>query len=558
MRWRKYFPLTEQLRNYSKNRFRYDLIAGLTVCIMLVPQGMAYALLAGVPPIYGLYAGVVPLFIYGLMGSSRQVSIGPVAVSALLVLAGVSQVAPPGSAMYIELVLLAGLLIGIAQFAMGLLRLGFLVNLLSTPVIMGFASAAAIIIGVSQLRYLFGLEIPRFEYLHETAYYLFTHLYDVHWLSFAVCVSAILLMLLMKRWLPVLPGALLATILGILVVLIFQLDDYGLTVVGNIPAGFPDFYLPVITPERISLLWPTVFTVTVMSVVETISIGKAIEIKNKASNIRPNQELFALGMSKMLGALFQAIPSSASFTRSAISNDSGANSGMASIIAALATSLVLLFFTPLFYYLPEAILAAIVLMAIRGLFEIKGIARLWHIDRRDFYMAVITFIVTVGFGISEGVLTGVALSLASVLFRASRPHIAVLGRLPNSNQFRNIERFPDATQHQGMLIIRFDSSLFFLNAAYFKEKVKKYVNRYPGKLEVLLLDTSSIINLDSSGLQAIKDVYEWCNDQNIQLYLSGTMGPARDSLARAGLHDLIGQEHQFLHPLDAVEFAQNQ
>jgi SulP family sulfate permease len=556
MRWRKYFPLAEQLKDYSKNRFRFDLIAGLTVCIMLVPQGMAYALLAGVPPIYGLYAGVVPLFIYGLMSSTRQVSIGPVAVSALLVLAGVSQIAVPGSPEYITLVILAGLLIGIAQFTMGLFRLGFLVNLLSNPVIMGFTSAAAIIIGVSQLKYLFGIKVPRFEQLYETVYYVFSHLQETHWLSFAICSGAIFIMLALKKWAPAVPGALLVTIIGIVLSSYLMLESHGLIIVGDIPAGFPPFQFPKITWNKVQLLGPTILTVTIMSVVETISIGKALEIKNKQSGIRPNQELFALGASKMIGALFQAIPSSASFTRSAVNNDSGANTGLASIIAALATSLVLVFFTPLFYYLPEAILAAIVLVAIRGLFEIKGIAQLWNIDRRDFYMAVITFLATIGLGIAEGVFTGVALSLLSVLFQSSRPHIAVLGQLPNSDYFRNIKRYPEAIQHEGVLIIRFDASLFFLNAAYFKDKIQKRVNRYPGNLEVLILDTSSIINVDSSGLSALRDLHRWCTDQNITLYLAGTMGPVRDSLARADLRSLIGPDHFFRHPIDAIEFAQ--
>jgi SulP family sulfate permease len=556
MRWRKYFPLAEQLKDYSKNRFRFDLIAGLTVCIMLVPQGMAYALLAGVPPIYGLYAGVVPLFIFGLLSSSRQVSIGPVAVSALLVLAGVSQIAEPGSPEYIKLVILAGFLIGIAQFSMGLFRLGFLVNLLSNPVIMGFTSAAAIIIGVSQLKYLFGIKVPRFEQLYETVYHVFSHLQEIHWLSFAICSGAIIIMLVLKKWAPMVPGALLVTIIGIILSSLLHLENRGLVIVGTIPSGFPSFQFPEVAWSKIQLLGPTILTVTIMSIVETISIGKALEIKNKQTSIRPNQELFALGASKIFGALFQAIPSSASFTRSAVNNESGATTGLASVIAALATSLVLVFFTPLFYYLPEAILAAIVLVAIRGLFEIQGIARLWNIDRRDFYMAIVTFLATIGLGIAEGVFTGVALSLLSVLFQSSRPHIAILGQLPNSDYFRNIKRYPEAIQHDGMLIIRFDASLFFLNAAYFKAQIQKRVDNYSGKLEVLILDTSSVINIDSSGLSALRELHRWCTDQDIELYLAGTMGPVRDSLARADLRQLIGPDHFFLHPIDAVEFVQ--
>lgn len=553
MRWRKYFPLAEQLSNYNKNRFRNDMIAGLTVCILLVPQGMAYALLAGVPPIYGLYTGLVPLFIYGLMSSSRQVSLGPVAISSLLVLAGVGELAEPGTEAFLELVILSALLIGVAQFVLGALRLGFLVHLLSNPVIMGFTSAAAIIIAVSQLQYLLGIEIPRFSSSLSTLHYAIVHAESIHWLSFAICTGAMGTMIVLKKYVPKAPGALLVTIVGIVAVVLLDLEETGLPLIGAIPAGIPDFSVPSLEWSKVKMLWPTVFTVTIMSVVDTISIGKALDIRNRTNTIRPNQELFALGVSKIIGSFFQAIPSSASFARSALNNDAGATSGVASLFTAAGIGLVLLFFTPVFYFLPQAILGAIVLVAVYGIFEVAGIVNLWKLDRQDFYMAIVTFTTTLLFGIAEGVLAGVLLSLLAILFQSSRPHIAVLGRLPESDQFRNIKRFPEAIQFEGILIIRFDAPLFFLNAAYFKEQVQKRIQAYPSPLQTLLLDTSSIVNIDSSGLQAVRDLHDWCMSKGVQICLCGTIGPVRDSLRRAGLRKLIGYKHLYLHPKDAVE-----
>lgn len=557
MRWRSLFPIIEQIEDYDTARLRSDIIAGLTVCIMLIPQGMAYAMLAGVPPIYGLYTALLPLIIYGLMGTSRQLSLGPVAVSSLLILAGISQVAEPGSEQYIMLVILSGVCIGIAQLLMGVLRLGALANLLSNPVIMGFSSAAAIIIAISQLPDLLGIAVPRFPHLHLTISYLAERLEQTHWLTFLFCSGTILFLLALRKWAPKLPGALLVVVLGTLLSYFLNLPNAGLQIIGDIPAGLPAFKMPDISVPNMQLIWPTVLTVTIMGVVETISIAKALEIQNKDTEVRPNQELIAIGVSKVFGAFFQAIPSSASFTRSAINNEAGATSGLASMVAALATALALVFLTPLFYYLPVAILAGIILMAVRSLLNVRGVAALWRIHRRDFFMALITFVATLGLGIAEGVLTGVVLSILSILYQSSRPHIAVLGQLPNSSQFRNVKRYPEVKQFDGILVVRFDAALYFLNASYFKEQIKRLIRRYPGELHTLLLDTSSIISIDSSGLTAIRDIHQHCADHNIRLCLAGTMGPVRDVLSRSGIDDEIGSNCHFLHNIDAVEFVLN-
>lgn len=537
---------------YTKSDFRFDLIAGLTVGVMLVPQGMAYALLAGVPPIYGLYAGIIPLFIYAVLGSSMQLSIGPVAVSALLVLAGISKIAEPFSEQYISLVILTGLLIGLAQFVMSFLRLGFLVNFLSHPVIAGFTSAAAVIIAVSQLKYLLGIEIPRFEHVYETAGYAFSHLSETNLLALGLGVGGMILIAILKRINKNIPGALLTVLIGIGLVYAFQLNQKGISIVGEVPQGLPLFILPEITWQNIQLVLPTVLTVTLIGIVESIGIAKAIEAKHDYYQVRPNQELFALGLSKIGGAFFQSIPTSGSFSRSAINNEAGGRTGMSSIITAVLIAVTLLFLMPVFYYLPEALLASIILLAVKGLFEYKEAIRLWKIHRNDFWMMITTFVVTLVVGIEIGVLTGVVLSVLQNTFLSSIPPMEVLGRIPRTNYFRNVNRFPEAMQVPGALILRFDASLYFPNADFFKKKIRKFVQDKGEGLEVLILDASSILTVDSTGMHAMEEVLYYLKSNNIDFYISGAMGVVRDRFTKAGLMRQIGAENQFMIINDAV------
>ncbi|MFK7983211.1 MAG: SulP family inorganic anion transporter [Saprospiraceae bacterium] len=549
---KKYIPILEWLPSYTKSYFKSDLAAGLTVWVMLVPQGMAYALLAGMPPIYGLYGGLIPLFIYAILGTSRQMSIGPVAISALLVLAGLSQLAEPASAEYISLAILTGLLVGIVQLIAGVVRLGFVANFLSHPVIAGFTSAAAIIIAVSQLKYLLGIEIPRLPSLGETIGYAFQHIGETHLPTVVFCLGGIAIMLLLKKINKALPGALIVAVLGTLLVKFLGLDQKGIDIVKNVPEGLPAFQLPDWTMENIKAVFPTVLTVTVICIVECFSIAKVWEAKHKNYKIDANQELLALGVSKIASSFFQAIPTSGSFTRSAVNSESGAKSGMASIITVVLIGLTLLFLTPLFYFLPKAILAAIVLLSVKSLFDLKEAKHLWHTHRGDFFMMLLTFIITLVLGIEEGVLAGVVLSIVLVMYRSSQPHIAVLGQLPSTKYFRNITRFPEATQIPACAIVRFDSQLFFANALYFKEFIENLVETQSQPLDALILDASSIHDIDSSGLNALSETNTFLKSKEIKLYISDIIGPVRDRLYKAGLMDEIGKENQFMYLEDAV------
>ena len=557
MNIKSFFPITENFKNRTRSDWRKDLVAGITVAVMLVPQGMAYAMLAGMPPIYGLYGGLIPLLLYAILGTSRQMSIGPVAISALLVLAGVNQLAEPFSSEFIVLVIITGLMVGIMQVLLGLLRLGFIVNFISHPVIVGFTSAAAIIIAISQFKDLLGIEIPRFSHAYQTVEYAIQHIAEVNLTTVAMCIGSILLMLLLKKINKAIPGALIVVILGTLMVYILGENTVGVNVVEDVPSGLPAFQIPSITWGKISMLIPTALAVTIICIVESISIAKVIQSRHGNYQIRPDQELLALGFSKIAGAFFQSIPTSGSFTRSAVNDNSGATSGFSSIFTAMIIGLTLIFLTPLFYFLPKAILAAIILLSVTTLFDWKEAKSLWKNYRQDFYMMLTTFVVTLSLGIEEGVLTGVVLSIFMVLYKSSKPHIAILGKLPDSDSYRNIDRFDSVEQPKDVLIIRFDDQLYFGNASFFQDSIHELIEKSEDQIQLLILDASSMHVIDSTGFHAMEEIYEYLLKKNIQFYISGMIGPVRDKAILCGFIEKMGIKNQYLNIHQAVSHYQN-
>lgn len=547
-------PLTKDLSNYSASIFTTDVIAGLTVGIMLIPQGMAYAILAGLPPIYGLYGGVIPLLLYALFGSSRQLSIGPVAISSILLAEGISKIAEPFSAEFVSYAIAAGLMIGVVQLLFGLLKMGFLVNFLSQPIIVGFTSAAAIIIIGSQLSDLLGFKIPRFSHFYETILYAIQHIQETNWLTLGMCFSAIAIMLGLKRINRMIPGALIVVMLGTILCYVFDLPSYGVAIVGTVPEGLPIFELPDLSLSTMEQLIPTVLTVAIIGIVECIGIAKAIEAKHQNYSIQPNQELFAIGISKIGGAFFQALPTSGSFTRSAINNEAGAKTTIASLITVLILVLTLLFLTPVFYYLPKAMLAAIILLAVRNLIEHKIAKHLWYTHRRDFVVMLVTFIGTLALGIKEGILIGILLSFMTVLYLSSKPNIITLGRVPNTTYYRDVERLGVEEQEEGLLILRFENQLFFANAAYFKDEVKACLTKTKRPINCVIIDAKSIHDMDSSGVASLREVHIWLKNKGIELYFCGTVGTVQDILEKTGFIKEIGESHCFTYLHDGIEY----
>jgi SulP family sulfate permease len=554
MKLRQYVPILDWLPKYQRKDVRGDLLAGLTVAVMLVPQGMAYGLLAGLPPIYGLYAGIVPLLLYAFFGTSRQLSVGPVALVSLLVLTGVGEFAEPGSPLFISLAISTALIAGIIQIILGGFRLGFLINFLSHPVISGFTSAAAFIIGLSQLKNLFGVDIPRSNRIHEVIGNLIQHIDEIHYPTLWIGLGGIVFIYGLKKISKAIPGALLAVIAGVLIVWQFQLYDQDVAIVGVVPSGLPAFEVPELNADLVQQMLPLALTICLISFIESLAIAKTIEAKHKSYRVIPNQELIALGITKIGGAFFQSYPTTGSFTRSAINDDAGARTGISSIVAAIIISLTLVFLTPMFYYLPKAILASIIVVAVIGLINYKEAVELWHRDRKDFLTLIATFIATLTLGIQDGVFIGVILSIAQIIYQSSRPHVAVLGKLPNTFTYRNIDRFEEAKQHDEILVYRFDSQLYFGNAAYFREGIEDVVAREGKELKVFILEANSITDIDSSGIHELEDVMSFLKNRNIFLYMAGLRGPVRDILEKYGLVEKIGAKNFFLDVHAAVEY----
>lgn len=541
-------PILGQLKTYDKRTFRFDLVASINVAVLLVPQAMAYALLAGVPPIYGLYTALIPLFVYAILGSTPQLSVGPVAVSALLLLAGLSKLAEPGTEQYISLAITCGLLIGIIQVILSIFRMGYLANFLSHPVIAGFTSAAAVIISLSQLKDVFGISVASSASMVETIKHLFENIGSTNIATLLIALCSMVLIFILKKINKSIPGTLIAVVIATLCAYFLKLDSAGVALVEDVPRGLPSIILPDFRLETIRILIPTLITVTIVGIVESISIAKALESKHKSYTIRPNQELLALGAAKILGSLFQAIPSSASFSRSALNSDSRAKTTFSSIFAAIFVALVLLFFTPVFYFLPKAVLAAIIILSVISLFDYKEAKHLWKTHKKDFWIMAVTFISCFFFGIDHGVFIGVTLSIFTILFNTSNPHIATLGNIPGTTYYRNLERFAESEGIVDMLIVRFDEQLYFGNSSNFTKRIYGLATSQEDKaVTKVLLDASNISSIDSSGIHALKDLDDSLEAVNIDLYLCGAHGPVRDILKISGLMTEPDKHHLTIH-----------
>ncbi len=554
MNIKQYIPAFDWLSNYSGANIKGDLAAGLTVGIMLIPQGMAYAMIAGLPPIYGLYASTIPLIIYALLGTSRQLAVGPVAMVSLLTAAGIGAIAEGGTANYISLAITLALLVGLIQFLLGAFRLGFLVNFLSHPVISGFTSAAALIIGLSQLKHLLGVDIARSHHVHEIILQAVEKFGEINWITVAIGVGGIVLIKGIKKISKAIPGPLLAVVFGILAVWLFGLTEQGVKIVGEVPKGLPVFGVPSIGMETIQILIPTALAISLVSFMESIAVAKAIQAKHKNYKVIPNQELIALGLANVGGAFFQSYPVTGGFSRTAVNDQTGAKTGLASIISALLIVLTLLFLTPLFYFLPKAILASVIMVAVFGLIDYKEAIHLWRANRSDFWMLIVTFVATLGLGIEQGIGIGVVLSLAMIIFRTTRPHVAQLGKVPGTAYYRNVERFEQVEDRPDLLILRFDAQLYFANINFFKDKLAEWIAAKGEELKTVIINAESINYMDSSAVHALEDIITETKDAGINLYFSGVKGPVRDALTKGHVMEKIGESNFFMSVQEAVDW----
>lgn len=549
----RYIPIIGTLQNYNRDAFKGDFNAGLTVAIMLVPQGMAYAVLAGMPPVYGLYASIVPLLIYAIFGTSRQLAVGPVAMVSLLVVAGVGELADVGSDRFIQLAIMTALGVGVFQLLMGLFRMGFLVNFLSHPVLSGFTSAAAIIIGASQLRNLLGLNLPGTKQVHEILIAAAQRITEIDPATAIIGIGSVAAIMLIKKWKKTFPSALVVVVIGTLATVLFNLHTHGVAIVGDVPKGLPSFMSPGFDLNDLQALLPIILVIALVSYMESIAVAKAIANK-RGYKVDANQELIALGGANIGGAFFQSFPTTGGFSRTAVNDQAGAATTIASVISAVLIGLTVLFLTPLFYYLPSAVLAAIIMVAVAGLFDYKEMAYLWRTDKKDLAMLAVTFIATLALGIEEGIAIGVIISLVLVIYSSTKPHHAELGRLGTTNNFRNITRYQEAVVEKDVLIYRFDSSLFFANVEHFRETVQERIASHGKDLKVVILDASAISQVDSTGIHMLQEFIKDLRSRDIDLYIASAIGPVRDRLKTCGITEVMGDRSFFFDVGDAVRY----
>jgi SulP family sulfate permease len=548
------FPIAKDLLTYNRSTLFSDLIAGLSIAVIVIPQGLAYAMIAGLPPIYGLYAALIPQLIHGMMGTSRHPAVGPVALDSLVVAIALGALSLSGIGEVIAAAVFLATMVGILQLLMGLLQMGVLANYLSRPVISGFTSAAAIIIGLSQVEHLLGLQIESSNQIQKMILSVLQNFNESHLITVVIGLSAMSLILITKKYLPKFPSALLVSVFGVLLIWSTRWDLHGVEIVGYIPAGLPDVGLFTVSPELIKDMLPFALTLAVIGYVEIISITKELEEQEEKYSLKPNKELMALGTANLVGSFFQSYPVSASFSRSAVKFQAGAKTGMTAVFSALIVGLTLLFFTSLFFYLPIAVLAGIIMVAVIRLINVRYAIDLYKTRRDEFFLLLVTCLLTLFVGISEGILIGALLSLLLMVIRTSKPHYAVLAKVSGTNYYKNISRFETDTKiDDDILIMRFDAQLFFGNRDYFRKVVFEEVEKKPN-LKGFVLVARGITYIDSSGLSSLGAMIRSLQQKGILFMVAGAIGPARDVLQQSKLTDLIQEKNMFAKTADAVDY----
>ena len=548
------FPITKDLLTYNKSTLYSDLIAGLSIAVIVIPQGLAYAMIAGLPPIYGLYAALVPQFIHGIMGTSRHPAVGPVALDSLVVAIALGALSLSGIGEVVAAAIFLATMVGILQITMGLLQMGVLANYLSRPVISGFTSAAAIIIGLNQVEHLLGLQIESSNQIQKMLLSVAQNFNETHLITVVVGVSAMSLILVTKKYFSKFPSSLLVSVFGVLLIWSTRWDLHGVEIVGYIPAGLPNFDLLTVSPELMRDMLPFALTLAVIGYVEIISITKELEEQEEKYFLKPNKELMALGTANLVGSFFQSYPVSASFSRSAVKFQSGALTGMTAVFSASIVGLTLLFFTSLFFYLPIAVLAGIIMVAVIRLINIRYAIDLYKTRRDEFFLLLITCLLTLFVGISQGILIGTLLSLLLMVIRTSKPHYAILAKVSGTNYYKNISRFEtDENNDDNILILRFDAQLFFGNRDYFRKIVFEEIEKKPN-LKGFILVARGITYVDSSGLSTLGTMIKSFQQKGILFMVAGAIGPARDVLQQSKLTDLIQEKNMFAKTADAVDY----
>ncbi|MWD26557.1 sulfate permease [Aquicoccus sp. SCR17] len=559
----RYLPILEWGRRYDQAAFSGDVVAAMIVTIMLIPQSLAYALLAGMPPEAGIYASIAPIVLYAIFGTSRALAVGPVAVVSLMTAAAVGNVAATGTVGYVTAALTLAMLSGAILLALGLFRLGFLANFLSHPVIAGFITASGILIAASQLRHILGIAAEGHT-LVEILASLWAHLDEVNVITLALGVSATVFLFWVRGGLkPLLrrlglgprmadigakTGPVLAIVATTLVVWGFDLSARGVAIVGEVPQSLPPLTMPSLSPELISQLAVPALLISIIGFVESISVAQTLAAK-KRQRIDPDQELIGLGAANLGAAFTGGFPVTGGFSRSVVNYDAGAETPAAGAFTALGLALAALFLTPLIHYLPKATLAATIIVAVLSLVDLSILKRAWAFSRADFAAVTVTILLTLLAGVEAGVTAGVVTSILVHLYKTSRPHMAVVGRVPGTEHFRNVRRHEVETQPH-VLSLRVDESLYFPNARYLEDQLAALAADKPELTDVVLM-FPAVNEVDLSALESLEAINARLRDAGIRLHLSEVKGPVMDRLKRSHfLEELTGEIFLSQHEAD--------
>jgi len=560
---RRWLPILDWGARYDRDAAVNDLAAAVIVTIMLIPQSLAYALLAGLPPEAGLYASIAPLVLYGIFGTSRTLAVGPVAVVSLMTAVAVAEVARPGTAEATGAAAVLALISGLMLAAMGVLRLGFLANFLSHPVISGFITASGILIAASQLKHILGVKAGGHS-LYELALSLGAALPQTNLPTLAIGASATAFLFWVRKSLkPLLmrvglrprladliarAGPVLAVAATTLLTFWLELEARGVAIVGAVPQGLPGLVLPPLDPALWSGLAVSATLISAVGFVESVSVAQTLAAKRR-QRIVPDQELVGLGAANLGSALTGGFPVTGGFARSVVNFDAGAETPAAGILTAFGIALATLFLTPLLFFLPKATLAATIVVAVLSLVDLGALRRTWAFSQRDFAAQAGTILVTLGFGVEAGIVAGVALSVLLHLYRTSKPHFAVVGQVPGTEHFRNVDRYEVVTV-PGVLSLRIDESLYFPNARFLEELISEKVAQDDDLWHVVLM-CPAVNAIDASALESLEMIDHRLGEAGIRLHLSEVKGPVMDRLRGTGFLDHLSGR-VFLTQFDAI------
>jgi len=534
----KLFPIAFWIKGYNTEILKKDFIAGITLAAYGIPVSMAYATLAGLPPQYGIYGYLVGGLFYALLGTSKQLAIGPTSAISLLIGTTISELAHGDVQRWADIASLTALVFSGLAILAYLLRLSGIINFISETVLVGFKAGAAITIGLTQLPKLFGVNGGGENFLDRIVT-LFQQLPDTNTSVFIFGITAIIILIVAEKLAPGRPVAILVVILSIILISTTSLAYHGFSTVGVIPTGLPEFHLPTLRIKDVDGVLPLALACFLLSYIESVSAGRTLAQKN-GYTINPRQELLALGIANAAVALGQGYPVAGGLSQSAVNDTAGAKTPLSLVFTSLAIAFCLLFLTGFLQNLPTVILAAIVLVAIRGLFDLDEIKHLYKIDKKEFYVAMVALVGVLIWGILTGVLLAAIITLLLLIKAASTPTVAFLGRIPNTKRYTDMLRHPDNESIKGVLIVRIESSIFYFNTEFIKEQIWEKIDSESDAIKAVILDLNSSPRIDIAGARFLKQLFLDLKAKNISLKIAEARSEVRDALRAENLEALLG------------------